>query len=138
MNSSRIILESESPDPFFEKAEDQLEGGDSEDSSSSSNSSVSSRKEKVNWSSVSHLDLPLWRKTLRILTPHCCMMRRKRVPDAFYYPQSFIAGCLISFVSVFYISLQCFKVLGDFKTNVQKSYSNVYDIMFSFFRNGNA
>ena len=65
------------------------------------------------------------------------MMRKKQVPDAFYFPQSFMAGCLISFVSVFYMSIKCFQLLGDFKTNVQKSYSNVYDSMFSFFRTGN-
>lgn len=31
----------------------------------------------------------------------------------------------------------CFNWLADFKTEVQKSYSSVYDTMYSFFKNGN-
>jgi hypothetical protein len=31
-------------------------------------------KKCVEWGEISHLELPLWRKTLRILTPSCIML----------------------------------------------------------------
>ena len=61
----------------------------------------------------------------------------RSVPDAFYFPQSFIAGCLISFISVVYMTITLFNFVLQLKARVQKAYSNVYDIMFNFFRNGN-
>ena len=64
-------------------------------------------------------------------------MLRKQVVDGFQYPMSFIAGVLISFVSVVYMAMQCLLYLLDLKTQVQRGYANVYDIMFNFFRTGN-
>jgi hypothetical protein len=94
-------------------------------------------KEKINWDAVAHNDLPAWRQWVRIFTPFSYMRRKRYQSDAFYYPQSFMAGVLISFVSVAYMSITCFNYMEEFKLTVQKKYANVYDTMFSFFRNGN-
>lgn len=46
------------------------------------------------------------------------MLRKKWVPDAFYFPQGFIAGVLISFISVMYMSLTILNYLVDLKTSL--------------------
>lgn len=49
-----------------------------------------------------------------------------------------MAGILISFISVGFMVIFCLNYLTDFRGRLQAAYSNVYDIMFNFFRNGNA
>ena len=65
------------------------------------------------------------------------MMKKTYQADALYFPQSFCAGIFISFISIGYMGITCLRILGQFKTEVHKMYTNVYDVMFSFFRNGN-
>ena len=65
------------------------------------------------------------------------MMKFKWNPDAFYFPSSFITGCLISFISVTYMSLQAFQWVAEMKDRTQNAYANVYEVMYGFFRNGN-
>ena len=48
-----------------------------------------------------------------------------------------MSGVIISFLSVFYMAILCFNYLTTFRESLQRAYSNVYDIMFNFFRNGN-
>jgi len=48
-----------------------------------------------------------------------------------------IAGVGISIISVVYMSFYCFSLLGLFHSSVMGQYSNVYDMLFGLFRNGN-
>ena len=60
---------------------------------------------KKSWDEVPHEKLPFFRKWLRLFTPFHLMMKKKHQPDAFYFPQSFIAGVTLSFVSIFYMAI---------------------------------
>jgi Flp pilus assembly pilin Flp len=74
---------------------------------------------------------------LRILTPFFIEARRKHQPDAFYFPQAFIAGVVISYFSVAYLTLLIISYLAQVRGAIESGFSNVYDMLFAFLRTGN-
>lgn len=72
---------------------------------------------KPNYDSMGHFELPLFRKWLRILTPFHIQQKKRSQPDGFYFPQSFIAGVTLSFVTLIFMSVQCFSYLTGFITS---------------------
>jgi hypothetical protein len=57
-------------------------------------------------------------------------------PDNFYFPTSFVAGVLISIMTVGYMTVYIFSLLSRITEMAKSRYGNVYDKMFEFFRNG--
>jgi hypothetical protein len=60
----------------------------------------------------SHFQLSLFQKLKRIFTPNIVMMSSDYVPDGFCFPQSIIAGVLISTITIAFISFQCLSYLA--------------------------
>jgi len=53
-----------------------------------------------------------------MLTPFMVFSKNINQPDGFYFPQSFISGVFLSFVTLIYMSIQCFTYLMELKTDV--------------------
>ncbi|CAI2379968.1 unnamed protein product [Moneuplotes crassus] len=81
-------------------------------------------------------DLGLCGKFIRIFTPFELMYRRIWVNDCFVYPQVLLTCVLICAVSMGYLGYVMFTVIFGITESIKGVYSNVYDSVFGFLRNG--